>query len=254
MTFEAPRPAQKDDPEPVPWKAPPVVVELFSSEGCSSCPPADRVLRKLFAERTVEGAEIIALEMHVDYWNDLGWADPFSSEVYTSRQRMYTTILGDRSPYTPQMVVDGRTGFVGSDDAAARRAIARAKLARKANVAISPAKAESPDASVRAFRIVVSGVPDATGPIEVLLALTEDDLESRVTRGENAGEHLVHAPVTRSLTRAGSIAEGARQSPFETVAKVKVPPAYKREKMRAIALVQAADTMAIVGAASSPFE
>src|SRR5262249_9599543 len=125
------------DPEPVPWNHPAVVVELFSSEGCSSCPPADAVLRDLAEKQPVAGADVLALEMHVDYWNDLGWADPFSSDVYTSRQRAYTSVLTDRSAYTPQMVVDGRFGFVGSQRGTAESAIARAAAMPKAKVAIT---------------------------------------------------------------------------------------------------------------------
>src|SRR5262249_54065523 len=91
-----------------------VVVELFTSEGCSSCPPADAFLARLENEQPVENAEILALEEHVDYWNSQGWVDPFSSVAMTERQRGYAFALGTGSAYTPQMIVDGHEQFVGS--------------------------------------------------------------------------------------------------------------------------------------------
>jgi hypothetical protein len=104
----------------------PVVVELFTSEGCASCPPADSVLEKLIASQPVAGARIIGLGEHVDYWDRLGWKDRFSSAAVTSRQRQYQARFRTESIYTPQMIVDGRAEFVGGDDSAARRAVERA--------------------------------------------------------------------------------------------------------------------------------
>src|SRR6266478_5595666 len=104
----------------------PVVVELFTSEGCSSCPPADALLARLAEEPLAGNVQLIALEEHVDYWNDLGWADPFSSRDWTSRQNVYSGALGNGNPYTPQMVVDGTVEFVGSHGRKARQAILEA--------------------------------------------------------------------------------------------------------------------------------
>src|SRR5262245_55537745 len=109
----------------------PVIVELFTSEGCSSCPPADEALRRLASTQPVPGVEIVAMSEHVDYWNSLGWTDPFSSAQFSQRQDEYAKAFGLDGIYTPQMVVDGREEFVGNDVGKAGRAIAGAAAAAK---------------------------------------------------------------------------------------------------------------------------
>src|SRR5213595_2786377 len=114
----------------------PVVVELFTSEGCSSCPPADLLLRRLQQEQPIPGAQVITLSEHVDYWNQLGWTDPFSSSFFTSRQQIYARTIKSTDVYTPQMVVDGSAAFVGSDDRKAFVAIMDAAKAPKAAIGL----------------------------------------------------------------------------------------------------------------------
>ena len=121
----------------------PVVVELFTSEGCSSCPPADALLARLAEELLDGNVQLIALEEHVDYWNDLGWADPFSSRDWTSRQNVYSGALGNGNPYTPQMVVDGAVEFVGSHRQKARQAILEAAGKTKIPVTLEQGNANS---------------------------------------------------------------------------------------------------------------
>ncbi len=117
--------------------ATPVLVELFTSEGCSSCPPADALLSRLGRTQPVRGADIIALEEHVDYWDRLGWKDPFSSEAATARQSEYGEAFGGNQVYTPQMIVDGRAEFVGSSDTDALRAIRAASQTPKPAIQLS---------------------------------------------------------------------------------------------------------------------
>jgi hypothetical protein len=116
-----------------------VVVELFTSEGCSSCPPADKLLAEMEREQPFANAEVIALVEHVGYWNKLGWTDPFSSDSATVRQYAYVGVIGDGNAYTPQMVVDGQKEFVGSREQTARNVIERAGSRKKAEVSVSVA-------------------------------------------------------------------------------------------------------------------
>ncbi len=122
----------------------PVVVELFTSEGCSSCPPADELLRRLEQAQGIAGADVIALELHVDYWNRLGWADPFSAPQFSARQGDYADRFDNESVYTPQMVVDGQTEFPGGNQAKARTAIVAAAQKPKAEIALALAGAAQP--------------------------------------------------------------------------------------------------------------
>jgi hypothetical protein len=179
----------------------PVLVELFTSEGCSSCPPADRLLARLAADQPVPGAHVVVLSLHVDYWNRLGWEDAFSSRACTERQGAYSTRFGGSGRvYTPQMVVDGRTEFVGSDERAARRAILEAARGPKAFVRVVPD-------TKGGVRVTVAG---AAPGADVFLAVVEDGLASDVTRGENAGKRLSHAAVARELVTAGRVDAAGR--------------------------------------------
>ena len=123
----------------------PVVVELFTSEGCSSCPPADALLKQLSEQQSVRGVQIVALEEHVDYWDHLGWKDPYSSSEFSQRQSEYAQVFGTDGVYTPQMIVDGQNEFVGSRSLAAKEAIRKAGNQPKAEIVLVPSAASSPD-------------------------------------------------------------------------------------------------------------
>ena len=166
----------------------PIVIELFTSQGCSSCPPADRLLDTLARDATRE-RPLAALSFHVDYWDDLGWADPFARPAWTERQRAYARTLGERSVYTPELVVGGTKGMVGSNAVAVSTAIAAA-----AQPALLPAKSVW---SAAHLEVTVTAPSDA----DVWVALWEDGTKTKVTRGENAGKTLAHDRVVRHLER-----------------------------------------------------
>jgi len=175
----------------------PVLVELFTSEGCSSCPPADRVLARLLSAPPA-GVELIALGEHVDYWDSLGWKDRYSSPDFTQRQEAYARRLGLSGPYTPQLVVDGRIELVGSDEGAARRAISTA--ARNGG-GFATARVVREDASH--LYLDVSAEWAGSGAADVLVAFVEGHARSDVSRGENAGRTLDHVAVALSLAPVG---------------------------------------------------
>ncbi|MDB5267752.1 MAG: hypothetical protein JWP58_792 [Hymenobacter sp.] len=216
----------------------PVVVELFTSEGCSSCPAADAALRELEKAQSVPGAEVIALGEHVDYWNRLGWKDAFSAPAYTERQRAYAKEFGTGS-YTPQAVVNGRYELVGSRTAALAAAVAKAAKAPQATVAVALAGSTA--------QVRVSSVPAGTPATEVLLAITESGLASQIGRGENSGLLLHHAAVVRQLLPLGRVgADGT----FAANPALKLAADWKRPNLRAVVLVQEVASRRIVGAAT----
>src|SRR5262249_18133765 len=175
-----------------PAAAAPIVVELFTSEGCSSCPPADALLQKLVESQPIGGAEIVALGEHVDYWDRLGWKDRFSSAALTARQQQYADRLRVESIYTPQIVVDGRAELVGSDGNAAKRTIERARTSAHGTLRLSvqDASAKAIAVSIQTADLPAPGRGDHT---DVIVVITEDGLRSNVTRGENHGRTLTHA-------------------------------------------------------------
>lgn len=182
----------------------PVVVELFTSEGCSSCPPADALLLKLDRTQPVPGALVIALSEHVDYWDHLGWRDPFSSPVFSRRQEGY----GQRfhvDSYTPQVVVDGTSEAVGSDDRQVQNAIRRSAKADKLQIRISPVFRNSRGVPAVHVAVEPSGKSAGKSPAQLEVALAENAVVSHVRSGENSGRKLDHVAVVRTLTDLGSL-------------------------------------------------
>ena len=236
--------------KPADANATPVVVELFTSEGCSSCPPADEVLSKLDKVQPIKGVQVIALGEHVDYWNKLGWTDPYSSEDFSRRQSKYSDAFNQDSVYTPQMIVDGRDEFAGGNMERARTAIARAAQAPKANIQLTSSQ-NSEATNSRAVKLLlhVSDLPRLTAgdTAEVLLAITENNLRSEVSGGENAGRYLRHSAVVRQLTTLGEI--GDNQNGFAAEPTVNLDNGWQRDNLRAVAFVQERGTRRVLGAA-----
>ncbi|MCF4165694.1 DUF1223 domain-containing protein [Zavarzinia compransoris] len=171
----------------------PVVVELFTSQGCSSCPPADAFLRDL-ATRD----DVLPLAFHVTYWNRLGWHDPFSLEAGTDRQRLYAALLGQRQVYTPQMVIDGRRQAVGSDRAAVT-ALIRAAAEQEGGVTVTARRI----GDEIGIAVDGTGTGEGTGRALVLLVGYDPSHRTAVGRGENGGRTLLEANIVRSLDVAG---------------------------------------------------
>ena len=222
----------------------PVVVELFTSEGCSSCPPADALLSRLAME-SVPGATVIALGLHVDYWDELGWKDPASLPQATARQSAYARALGNGNRiYTPQLVVDGRDEMIATDAAAVQSAIAKALKQPHARVTL----AVDIDGSALIARGRVTDLPPeaAKESVEAILAVTEDDLTNVVKRGENAGRTLHHDAVVRALVQMGSL-RGA----VELTQRAILEPEWRRDRLHAVMFLQGRKSRRIWGAANA---
>jgi hypothetical protein len=231
-----------------PTTRPAVVVELFTSEGCSSCPPADAGLAELAAPAAVDGVDVIPMELHVDYWNRLGWADPFSKAAFSLRQQNYAKLFGSDEVYTPQMIVDGTDEFVGSDRAKAREAITRAAAAAKGTISLDVTPVAKDAKSVNC-RISITKLP-ANSSGDVLLAMTEDGLSTEVPRGENAGKSLRHSAVVRSLQQIGTIKPG--DPPFAVTTRVETNPTWQLAHLNLVIFVQDPMTGKVQAAIHSP--
>jgi hypothetical protein len=198
----------------------PLLVELFTSQGCSSCPAADRLLSKLAAAGSLGDRTVVPLAFHVDYWNDLGWSDPYSSAAWTERQRRYAQALKDDRVYTPELVVGGAADMIGSDAAAVTRSVRQA--ARPALLAAT------------ASWTIDSLVVTATAPkdADVWVAVWEERTTTKVTRGENSGETLGSSHVVRRLERVAAAGQPGAIT-------VKIDPAWHAPG--AVAFAQRAD-------------
>jgi hypothetical protein len=223
----------------------PVLVELFTSEGCSSCPPADRFLEKL-DRQPVPGVEIIVLSEHVDYWNHIGWKDPYSSHLYSERQRIYARRFGLDSVYTPQMVVDGATEFVGSNSTLADKAFAKALSTPKVAVRMSLALLGT--AKTLRARVEIDALPASLRQreVEVYVAVAINHSESHVSGGENGGRTLAHVAVLRDLVKIGTL---NRDEGFVKETELTLESGLDAHNLRVIAFVQEPKQGRIVGAA-----
>jgi hypothetical protein len=223
----------------------PVLVELFTSEGCSSCPPADRFLQTLDGQ-PVPGAEMIVLSEHVDYWNHIGWKDPYSASFYSQRQGAYAKRFGLDSVYTPQMVVDGTSEFVGNDPKLADKAFRKALSVPKLPVHLSSVSA---DASNTLHAHLETGALDASfgsREADVYVAVALNRAESQVSAGENSGHRLAHVSVVKSLTKIGALKQG--QGLAQDV-QLKLERGSDSRSLRLIAFVQEPRQGRVLGAA-----
>jgi len=206
----------------------PVVVELFTSQGCSSCPPADALIHDIANDPALRG-RVIPLAFHVDYWDSLGWRDPFSSAEWTQRQARYARTMHLSSAYTPQAVVNGTREFVGSNRSALNAALEKASNEKVGEITLT-ARREG-NSLIADIHTSVAANDD------LMLAIVEDGVTTKIEHGENAGRTITNDAIVRKLVRV---------KPGQTT--VTVPLDMTWHNVSAVAFVQDRASLAIVAA------
>jgi hypothetical protein len=220
---------------------PGILVELFTSEGCSSCPPADELLRQLDAQSGRMPSQIVVLSEHVDYWDGTGWHDRFSSRNYTDRQDDYARRFHINEPYTPQMVVDGTTQFTGNDVGRLQNALREAGSHAKSTLRIA---AEEVNPAEILVSLDAGPLPTGRKHADLFVALADNQDQTHVGGGENSGKDLQHVAVLRSLQKVGSVgAEGGQKQ-----VKLRVPKSEAPANLRLVAFVQESGSGQVLGA------
>jgi hypothetical protein len=224
----------------------PVVVELFTSEGCSSCPPADALLEKLDSAQPIPGAQAIVLSEHVDYWDHDGWKDSHSSRLFTERQEEYDRRFGLKSTFTPQMVVDGATQMNGSNGPQVARAIENASAVSRAKIPVRISSVSVVNENTLRVHLEVDALPTdfKSRKAEIFVAVALNHAESHVSGGENKGRDISHVAVAESIDKVGTVDKAKN---FDRDVQVKVKSA-DLANLRLIAFVQEPDAGQIVGA------
>jgi hypothetical protein len=228
-------------------KPTPILVELFTSEGCSSCPPADEFLGRLNRGQPISGVSIIGIEEHVDYWNHDGWTDPYSSPEWTARQVAYVDHFKESTAYTPQAIIAGEHSVVGVRDREILQAIQQSALQPRVDIDATM----EPLASDGVLRIHVRAgkLPSiADDSVELWLAIAERDVAQKVNSGENAGRELRHSAVLRSLRKLG-VAKGNTDVSFEASPQSRVSHDWRSQNIEAIVMAQEKKSRRVVGVA-----
>lgn len=222
----------------------PIIVELFTSQGCSSCPPADRLLSRL-AELAGPGVEPLTLAFHVDYWDRLGWRDPFSAPEWSARQSRYAQAFGSNRVYTPQLIVDGRLETVGSDEREVRRLLAEAARGARGEIALA-ARIGPETLTIDASAQLAVGL--AEGPCELVVAVVESGLITEVKSGENEDRRLANDSVVRQLERVGTVVPGGAATRVAELT-LALGEGWRKDRLEIVAWLQDPSTMTILGAA-----
>ena len=222
----------------------PVLIELFTSEGCSSCPPADALLQKMDALQPIPGTQLIVLSEHVDYWNHDGWTDPFSSASITDRQSAYVRALGLKSPFTPQFLVDGTEELETHDTEQIVQLLRKAASAPKVPMRLASVTFEPGNPAIIQGHIE-SDVNSGKHKADVYVAIARDHAESQVLRGENNGRHLSHVAVVSEFTKVGKLEPGKS---FGQDFRVKLKlPGPSPTSLRVVAFAQESGPGKVVG-------
>jgi hypothetical protein len=254
LFFGTPRPAnstgvngQESPAKPAPAAteiAHPVLVELFTSEGCSSCPPADEMLKRMDGFQSSPDTQLIVLSEHVDYWDHDGWKDPYSSHLITERQSAYVHAMGLETAYTPQLIVDGSVELRQDQAQKADQTLQAASATAKVPVRIKSLNVSGSPATVQA-QVEADG-SSATHDGDIYVALALDHADSQVSRGENSGKHLSHVAVLENLTKIGKLKKGQA---FSQQVQIKLNPGMAANNLRVIAFVQESGPGKVLGAA-----
>lgn len=225
-------------------KANPILVELFTSEGCSSCPPADVFVQKLDTLQPVAGAQLIVLSEHVDYWDHDGWKDPNSSHALTERQSAYVRMLGLDTPYTPQIIIDGSREVRIGDPQAIEKVFQQAVASPKVPVQISGVTVDPGNPDLLHAHVNADAAT-AKHNADVFVAIALDHVESQVLHGENGGRHLTHVAVVQQIAKIGKLNKG---SSFTEDVQLKVKTAIPLDNLRLVAFAQESGPGKLLGA------
>jgi hypothetical protein len=237
--------AQAPQSDAQPSATHPIMLELFTSEGCSSCPPADALMRKLDATQPVPGAQLIVLSEHVDYWDHDGWRDPNSSAALTDRQNAYEHALGKNDPFTPQVIVDGTAEMNLQNQQQANQAVRDALANPKLPVRIGDISFDSANPEILRTHVEADGESEKRNA-EVFVAVALDHVESQVLKGENSGRHLTHTAVVVQLVKIGKLQKGGS---FAQDVHVKLRSGIDPKNVRVVAFVQEPGPGKMLGAA-----
>lgn len=223
----------------------PVLVELFTSEGCSSCPPADILIQRLDTYQPIPGAHLIVLSEHVTYWDHDGWKDPNSAQIFTDRQGSYETALGEKESFTPQIIVDGTQQVSLTDTKHMEEVLNKAKDVPKIPVRIGEVTVDPANPTVLRAH-VETDASDEKHNADIYLAVALGHVESQVLRGENKDQHLVHVAVVQQLTKLGKLSKGKA---FAQDVQLKLKAGEDPKNLRLVAFVQESGPGKILGAA-----
>lgn len=209
----------------------PVLVELYTSEGCSSCPAVDKLVADIESRQPVSNAQVVLLSFHVDYWDQLGWHDRFSSHDYTLRQQQYSSLFSEAEVYTPELIVDGKES----------RPESLGQSVQHAATAPKPVSLHVAEKSGRTVTISAQGEPKANA--RVLVAITEDGLSTKVGGGENGGRTLMHSGVVRKFVSLGKLEHGAFSKDFNVPADAQ----WQSSKLTLVSFAQDEKTGRVLG-------
>ncbi|WP_432797492.1 DUF1223 domain-containing protein [Poriferisphaera sp. WC338] len=232
-----------------------VLLSLYTSEGCSSCPPADALLTQIQADAIRNDIPIYPLAFHVDYWDYLGWEDPYSSSVYSQRQRAYGRAWNSRRIYTPQMIVNGAVGFVGSNAQVAQKQINEAlKINPQYQIAVTAESHEDSPLTVRIQYDIKPLQDDLKEDVVLNIALAQNDLVTRVRGGENRGRTLSHNAVVRnfitlSVNKDDLTGQATLILPSTELEATRCIPA----NTNIVVFVQNPESMEVLGASQLPY-